>query len=58
MRMRKTDGPFSEIRTERPAFQPLEKLHRSKAKAVGTGPDYAAIAKKSAHRTISLRHFR
>lgn len=58
MRMRKTDGPFSEIRTERPATQPLEKLRRSKVKAVGTGLDYAATAKKSAHRNIDLRHFR
>ncbi|KAA0588078.1 hypothetical protein FZ938_13855 [Azospirillum oryzae] len=51
-------NPGGRIRTEEQAFQPSITLHCSKEAPVGSRRDYAAVANKSAHRTIVLRHFR
>ncbi|WP_211098354.1 hypothetical protein, partial [Azospirillum sp. B506] len=50
-RMQRADRPDTKSRTNAQALNPTATLHRSKKSPPGTGRNYAAVAKNSAHRT-------
>ncbi|KAA0588999.1 hypothetical protein FZ942_32550 [Azospirillum lipoferum] len=56
--MNRATQPAFKIRTAEPPFQLTFTLRCNTRPASGKGRDYAATAKKSAHRIIELRHFR